>query len=241
MISDEVLDRFIHKFFGYGNLKSDYWFIGKEEGGGDSIQNISKRVNIWSNRGEEEVEDLYQYHLELKIPQLFGEKAKLQPTWNKLIRMLFSIKGVDNIDSDSVRKYQGLELGRKNNETCLLELMPIASKSTSDWLLKDYSGLEYLRDRQSYFETISKLRTIKISEKIVEFSPKFVVFYSVDKMYMQIWHEIAGVDFIEVNEKIYLGKNNNTVFCIVTHPTAFGASNRYFNLAGKICRDKGRL
>ena len=32
MLNDEILEKYIQSFFGYGNLNSDYWFVSLEEG-----------------------------------------------------------------------------------------------------------------------------------------------------------------------------------------------------------------
>jgi hypothetical protein len=42
----ELLEEFITNFYGYGKLKSDYWFVGMEEGGGENIDEIIARLNI---------------------------------------------------------------------------------------------------------------------------------------------------------------------------------------------------
>ena len=46
MLNDEILEKYIQSFFGYGNLKSDYWFVSLEEGGNNSEEDIQKRLNI---------------------------------------------------------------------------------------------------------------------------------------------------------------------------------------------------
>ena len=37
---DQVLDEFAHQFYGYGNYDGRYWFIGMEEGGGNSFAEV---------------------------------------------------------------------------------------------------------------------------------------------------------------------------------------------------------
>ena len=44
MLNDKTLESYIHNFYGYGNPRAPYWFIGMEEGGGEDIQNIERRV-----------------------------------------------------------------------------------------------------------------------------------------------------------------------------------------------------
>jgi hypothetical protein len=44
VLEPELLQDFICGFYGYGNLGAKYWFIGLEEGGGTSIDEIQHRL-----------------------------------------------------------------------------------------------------------------------------------------------------------------------------------------------------
>lgn len=127
---DQLLHTFMHGFYGYGNYQADYWFVGMEEGGGDTVQEINQRLTVWDQRGRREVEDVAEYHLALGIIHPFVEKAKLQPTWAKLIRVLLSIEGLSPT-KEEVRRYQQQQWARSNGNVCLLELLPLPSPSTS--------------------------------------------------------------------------------------------------------------
>jgi hypothetical protein len=117
-------------FYGYGNYRGQYWFIGMEEGGGDSFDEISKRLTVWDRRGRYELEDVADYHIELGIDWPFAEKPKLQSTWAKLIRVLLSIEG-RSPTTDEVRLYQQRLWARSTGKVCLLELLPLPSPSTN--------------------------------------------------------------------------------------------------------------
>ena len=43
MLNDRLLNDFISSFFGYGNYRGDCWFIGMEEGGGGTLDEVSRR------------------------------------------------------------------------------------------------------------------------------------------------------------------------------------------------------
>jgi hypothetical protein len=51
------LDDFAHRFYGYGNYGGPFWFVGMEEGGGDSSEEIARRLSAWAARGRCELED----------------------------------------------------------------------------------------------------------------------------------------------------------------------------------------
>ena len=49
---------------------------------------------------------------------------------------------------------------------------------------------------------------------------------------------IAGVEFNEqfiVGDRIYIGRNKQTVFAIVRHPVSRGVENEYFHQVGRAC------
>ena len=76
MLDNDLIDEFINKFYGYGNLNSDLWFVGMEEGGGNSFEEINTRLNIWSDRGKKTVEDLVDYHFKIGIDQFFESRLR---------------------------------------------------------------------------------------------------------------------------------------------------------------------
>ncbi|RUT06044.1 hypothetical protein DSM106972_032500 [Dulcicalothrix desertica PCC 7102] len=228
--NDELLEKRVDKFYGYGNYQGNYWFIGMEEAGGDFKEN-NNRINVWSNRGELELEDLVEYHIAIGARGLFQLGAAIQPTWNKLIRIVLSAKGIKNINTEDVRKYQIYELGRANQETCLLELLPLPSPSLADWTYSQHSLIPFLSNRNDYENHCVEKRINYISNKIKECQPSSVVFYGI--RYEYSWIKIADVEFLPTSEGFLIGRSNQTVFTIVKHPTAFGVTNEYFHNIGK--------
>ena len=89
---DELLDTFAHTFYGYGNYKGAYWFIGMEEGGG-SFEDVVTRLSVWDHHGRLELEDVALFHNEIGYGSYFTKRPRLQQTWNKLIRIVLSAEG----------------------------------------------------------------------------------------------------------------------------------------------------
>ena len=231
LLDDERLEAFATHFYGYGNYTGKYWFVGMEEGGGDSFQEIEKRLAIWSQRGGCELEDVAEYHIALGITYPFAPTAKLQPTWSKLIRVLLSAEGYSALKED-VRAYQRHYLGRKSGESCLLELLPLPSPSTSDWLYAQYSQLKYLTDRETYRHYFMPKRIRHIKERIRQYKPKAVIFYSFS--YRSYWAEIAETELQAKDYgEFYLGKDSGVVFVTMKHPAATGVTSEYFQNIGK--------
>ena len=234
MIDDQILGKFIHNFYGYGNYLARYWFIGMEEGGGNSVEEINRRLNAWHERGKFELEDVAEYHFAIGIPEHFRDAAKLQPTWNRLIRILLSAQGEPG-GTEDVREYQKSSLGRLKGDSCLLELLPLPSPSTDKWLYGQHSSIPYLESRELYSQTCTTFRAAHIRSRIAEYKPKAVVFYSFS--YKDYWQDIAGVGLQKQEDSDhYIGSNNETYYLITKHPAAQGVTNQYFEDIGSILR-----
>ena len=120
LLNDELLEKRIEKFYGYGNYEGKYWFIGMEEAGDGSFKDTDQRINLWGKREQREIDDIAEYHIEMGWPQGFQTGAKLDvPVWRAIMRMVLTAKGKENINKEDIRDYQIKELGRKNKETCL--------------------------------------------------------------------------------------------------------------------------
>lgn len=76
MLDDIILQAFIHTFYGYGTYSAPYWFIGMEEGGGNSPDEISSRLSTWHANGRNEL-----HSLDLSMTRFGGDYPRIQRTW----------------------------------------------------------------------------------------------------------------------------------------------------------------
>jgi hypothetical protein len=236
MLDDEILDKFIHRFYGYGNYQGKYWFIGMEEGGGNSYEEISQRLFAWDNRGVQELEDVAAFHHAINIDYLFDDHPKIQPTWNKLIRIVLNAESLI-CDTQTVRDYQRDKLGRPDGDTCLLELYPLPSPGLTHWLYGSHSSLSYLKDRDSYKNHVRHERISHLREKISNYHPPIVIFYGFG--YEENWEWIAERQIkTEIDSKLgfYSSSTLQTLFIIVKHPATMGVTNEYFHNIGNFIR-----
>lgn len=239
MFDDKLLEEFIAKFFGYGNFDGDYWFVGLEQGGGNSFTEIEKRLNVWENHGKPVLEDAADYHRAIGLGHFFDpKKPKRQPTWSGLIRMLFGFQGKKHtsIKASDVNLYQRDSFLQRNSQSCSIELLPLPSPSMNDWLYSNHSDLPYLRNRALYRQRFAKKRADKMREYITAYGPKLVIFYGLHPEYVEWWKYIADKDFTtqQVTPKFSaeFARNDHTVFAISRHPTAFGTTNEYLHELG---------
>ncbi len=228
------MENYISTKIGYGNPKGDFWFIGPEEGG--SISSLNQRIAIWNQLGKNQhFHDLKSFHLEFKhgTEQFFEGKVKLQNTWNGIIEILFGILGKE-VSVEEKKKYQSTFLGTDSGETMLGELFPFSSKSLNDndWL--QFFGTT----KNEYWEKYSEQRIQLLTEKIKEFKPKLVVFYSesFNKQWMKIIESLKA-QLVEINNNnlpLTLFSNDSTLFCIVPHPVSI-------KMNGKVKYEIGRV
>ena len=238
-LDESLLAEFISTFYGYGNYRGKYWFVGMEEGGGNTLKDIQHRLTVWEQRGKHELEDVAEYHLALGYKKYFTRPTKVQPTWNKLIRIVLGTRQPD-VSLDHVKTYQREALGRWQNETCLLELLPLPSPSTENWLYGTVTSVQGLHSRDAYRKYYAPRRAEHLRHRISEYRPSAVVFYSVNVWYLKWWQAIAQVNF-EVREiegkTFHFGANSYTRYLVVHHPASHGVTNRYFHHLGQLLGD----
>ena len=144
MLNTTTLESFMVSFLGYGNLNAKTYFIGMEEGGGNSELEVQKRLLAWEKMGSITTVNLASYSTRIGYGDFFTERNKSQPTWNKLIRVLLSMQGTSGLTLSKVKKYQRDQLGRLDSNHALLELMPLPSPSLDHWIYKDNFDLGLL-------------------------------------------------------------------------------------------------
>jgi hypothetical protein len=230
-LSSTLLEQFMNTFYGYGNYDGRMWFIGMEEGGGNSLEEINRRLNVWELGGRRELEDAAEFHFGICMPRFFSPGAPLQPTWNRLIRIFLSSQG-KTPTTEMVRKYQIYKMGRTGGNTCVVELLPLPSPSTGHWLYEQVEELPYLKSREAYREAILPRRIRHLQLRIRVHKPPVVIFYSFS--YQQHWQVIVNGEFTwDSDLEIFTVKKDGTLFVITKHPVARGLNNDYFHRIGK--------
>src|SRR5690349_6670025 len=87
MIDDNLIVDFTNNFYGYGNYRGKYWFIGIEEHC-DGPEDSLRRFEVWGKE-RRELEHVADFHDKIRLgPRFFGPSCELQTTWRGLIRIL---------------------------------------------------------------------------------------------------------------------------------------------------------
>ena len=233
MLDPQVLRDFTRGFYGYGDLSAKYWFVGLEEGGGTSLDEIRHRLSTWDTLGRPPLADLHEFHERAGITRWGGARPPLQSTWKQLIRVVLAAEG-QPADLESIRTYQRDLLGRRNGKTALIELMPLPSPSTAEWLYGS-GGLEIISDRASYSAAILDERIAAIRDLIAVRRPRIVVFYGLNRR--SVWSSIAGCVLVDSDAGPFAFHSTpSTLFLMTRHPVAWGAKNVEFEAAGRFVR-----
>jgi len=213
----------IKKFWGYGNLNGDVWFVGMEEGCDGSIPKLVQRFQATS-KGE--VFDICS-HMSGDVLHMnwFKEGAATQSTYRKLIYLLLYFHTHKEPTLEGVREYQIKYFGRKKSDHAVLELMPLPAQSLKEkhWVYAS-SGVEGLSSRREYLKLYKPERVKRLRELIQKHRPKFVIFYSM--VYLSDWMEATPIPLKEViAKKLYVAKDDSTIYAVVPHSVAHGISN----------------
>jgi hypothetical protein len=233
MLPPELLDAFMSGHFGYGNLAAPIWFIGMEEGGGHSADEVDRRLQAWDALGCRPTSDLREFHERAAIAGRWREPFPISPTWGKLIRVRLASRGIE-ATRDTIRAYQCDHLGRRDGDTCLLELMPLPSQSVGRWIYGEISADPTLATRDVYMARWLAARVARLRTLIREHRPRSVVFYGAS--YLAHWGEVAGVELAEAEAGIRTGQGPNTQFVVARHPSARGAGSAHFERVGAMVR-----
>lgn len=241
-ISKELLSEFISNFYGYGNPKGPYWFIGMEEGGGRTIEENYARILTWEKLGKPLSVDLIDYHIELGFTE--HDLSKVQKTWTKIALILLILRG-SKATTDERRYYQRHHLGRLNGNNYCPELMPMPSPSTGKWEWQDiFQSYFNLPDRESYFQAVAPNRITRLRQLIQQYKPKLVMFYSTG--YTERWKQIIGssdITWISISRFMRYGwiKRDGILYVISSHPTTKGVSNDNFRQLGEFIKNNLNL
>lgn len=256
MLNDALLEKRINEFLGYGNLESDYWAIGMEEGGGITLEEINQRLNRWEELNHAQILDNYDFHRKIesdfkvngrsqtkKLSCFFDTPIRIQRTWAALIRTILNKEGSAPVTTDMVKNYQSQSWGRLDSNNCLLEIFPLPSPGINSWSYGKWSKLPSLTTRKKYIESYKENRINLIKSKLSIHSPKVVFFYSLNKKYIQFWENISGVSFSDKNKILiykkyyaHLEKRNGITFVLTGQPSYIRA-HKYWDQLGRYLKD----
>ncbi len=248
MLESRLLELFMARFFGYGDLSARHWFVGMEEGGGNSEAEVASRLQRWRDLGGETTLDMPTFHEAVSdergsLGRFFDDRPPLQRTWNGLIRILLAAETAEAPSSEDVREVQAQRWGRRRSDTCLLELLPLPSPGLDTWNYHHWSCLPYLKTRASYSAHLRPLRTASLRHLVQTHAPSSIVFYGTSPDYSAAWSEVTGVQWSAVSPETITMRGRqplqarfahleDTFLAVIRHPIARGNTSNYFYQVG---------
>jgi hypothetical protein len=238
----QALEQYMQTFAGYGDSSAPVWFVGMEEGGGESVAELSRRVQAWDERGRAIFEDLASYHREIGVTNFFdGERPVLQKTWCPLIKCLQAYRGAPTDDA-TIRSVQATELGAHGGPASLLELMPLPAANVSAWPYASLAAtIPALATRKSYEETFTSQRVGMLRALRRQHKPRAVVFYGVG--YRPHWESISVTALASRtigSVRYFEGSRDSTHFIVAPHPSRMNATAFWTTLGESIAARSDR-
>ena len=240
-LDDATLTDYSNRFLGFGHWDATVWFIGVEEAGGRTVEEVQARLRAWDEGGRKPLEDAPRFYPASGNPAWHGPNAEIQPTWKQLIRMLLLARGGPATEN-AILDYQRDQLGAVDGQTCLIELLPLPSPKTAAWNYAQWSALSWLQSRKQYIRTMKARRENELRRRVSEHQPKVVIFYGLELpggvSLLPSWSAVAGGHFDQAFEdkRILLWrKTADSVFFVTRHPAA--ESDEYFKEIGRFLRD----
>ena len=241
-LDNSLIEDYAENFFGYGALSGKYWFVGMEEGGGDTFREVDARMRSWRERGRRELEDVCEFSATVGLHQWFGPKARLQRTWSRYIRVICGMEGI-SADREWIRRYQAESLGRFEGESSLMNLLPFPSRSLKHWHYANLSELPHLGSRNACMDHYAEKRAKRLRSRILKERPRLVLFASMDARYRKWWQTIADVEFKPrsfAGKAFDFGIMGSTAFVVTQHPAVRSMSNEFFQTVGKYVAERVR-
>ncbi len=237
-----MIEAYSKQFFGYGRWDAPVWFVGLEEAGAGTPEELQARLAAWDQRGRRELEDAPAFYPACGQHQWHGPNARLQRTWRQLMRMLL-LAHSEPIGEDALLEYQKQSLGAFSGHVCLAELSPLPARSQGQWPHAGNVNLpERMRRRDTFLQAVLPGRIATLREKIATHHPRAVVFYFwIQRQYAEA---VAGGDFQlllrgdscgALRDELFGFSRSGTQHFITGHPAARypGDPDGYFAALGQ--------
>ena len=238
-----MIEAYCKQFFGYGRWDAPIWFVGLEEAGAGTPEELQSRLLAWDQRGRRELEDAPTFYPACGQNQWHGQGATLQkPTWRQLMRMLLLARG-EPIGENALLEYQQQDFGAFAGNVCLTELSPLPTRNQTHWPYADHAGLPgWLQTRDQFMEKILPARIATLREKIAIHHPRAVLFYF--WKHRQSAEAVAGGEFQlllhgdscgALRDELLGFSHTGTQYFITGHPAAQypGDPDNYFAELGQ--------
>ncbi len=198
LIEEKALKYWIDNFFGYGSWHARFWFVGYEESGGDTPEDVAEKLNYFYNKYAPDsptlcdIRELYrQVAFRIDGPRAekfanlndhrFGSQATLHGAWKNLIAFVHGYQNKRLPDLLTYQKKLFASISTRNE--ALIQLYPLPGHNHAwyyAWL--DLPQVPFLKSRELYKDQVYPSRMHNILENISVNKPEVVLMYGMDNI-----------------------------------------------------------
>lgn len=198
LIEEKPLKYWIENFYGYGSWLAKFWFIGYEESGADTPEEVADRLNYFYNLQKSvppglcDIRELYR-HAAFRVegPRAekfaslydyrFGSHATLHGLWKNLIAFVHGYQGKQFPDLISYQINSFVSPSAPNE--AMIPLYPLPAHDHAwyyAWL--DLPQFPFLKRRSLFQDYVYPGRMRTILENMLTYKPEVVLMYGMDNI-----------------------------------------------------------
>jgi hypothetical protein len=185
---------------------------------------LEHRRAAWERLGGGALVGCRDHHLEFGFDRWHREHPAIQPTWGKLIRLLFAYGGSLSPSNDKIRFYRRDQWGALQGDTCVVEVSSLAAHDAT-----------VSREREKYRDQ----RIVCLHAKAREHKPAFVIMYGLNEV--SAWQRIAGEPFEMIRFAEYeagICTLGATIAACLPHPQTWELTNDDWTIFGQLLRTR---
>lgn len=253
-IDPELLEKYVSTLLRFGRAEAPYWFVGLEEGGGNSEEEVAGRLQRWARSGYPEIDYFSENgvpnkdHSSKYLPEEPGQRAHLQRTWSNQLRIVLGIEGT-KLNNEIIRKMQVSEHGTKYGNTSLLELYPLPCNTSGAWNYKNFGLGSAYSSKAVYRKRLLSPRLNQIMASAARYKPAAIVFTTWQQRSAIVEH-VPGLMDLDIGTgktkgEAKIGMLDGTAIVVCSHPANYfsNKSEFFWNLGRSIRQsaDESRL
>jgi hypothetical protein len=197
LIEEAKLKQWMDHFYGYGLWDAKVWFVGFEETGGETPEEVAAKINFLFGHRKDgqlcDIRELYRHvpiisdtpkahRFENRYDYRFGSDAALHGVWKNLIAF---VHGFTNKPLPDLLDYQKNKFVSGSTPTeALLSFYPLPGPNSHSWYYSwlDLPNLPFLKSRAEYEKHIYEDRIKSILEKLRTYNPDVVLLYGMNNI-----------------------------------------------------------
>ncbi len=199
-IEEKKLQHWVNLFYGYGSWSARFWFIGYEESGGNSPQEVAEKFNYFSKEHSSVSSgtlcDIRKLYRQLTVTEgdrkgelftnrheyRFGPNAIQHRIWKNLIAFE---RGYQNEKLPDLINYQCQKLALPDlAQEALISLYPLPSPHNHAWYYSwlNLPQVDYLKSREHYEAHVYEARIQTILSNVRAHQPEVVLMYGMNNI-----------------------------------------------------------